>query len=85
MNPRNRTDWPKLFAELREWISAIPEAHRADDDAICDGCGSTLFLIRGRHSGKFFYTHHGARGCEGARAIFFDTQQAARDAEEVFQ
>lgn len=84
MNPRLRTDWPKLFSELREWLSAIPDAHRAEDSAICDGCGSRLFIVRGRHSGKFFYSHEDVSGCESVRAIFFDTKQAALEAEKVF-
>jgi hypothetical protein len=84
MNPMRRTQWSLLFAELRAWISAIPEARHAAT-AVCDGCGKRLFLVRGRHSGKYFFSHDGLSGCESARAVFFDNKQEAETAREVFK
>ena len=84
MNPRLRTDWPKMFAELREWITEMPIIDPVGETALCDGCGSRLFLVRGRRTGKFFWSHEGLSGCEWPRAIFFDTKEQAIATEKVF-
>ena len=84
MNPRLRTNWTSMFAELREWITAIPVADAVGEFAECDGCGTRLFLVCGRRTGKFFWSHEGLSGCEWPRAIFFDTKEQAIATEKVF-
>lgn len=67
-----------------DMIEAIPLASQSASRMRCEDCEGVLHLIRGRHSGKWFYTHQG-HGCEGTRAIFFDDKLQAENAIEVFQ
>lgn len=83
MNPKHRTNWPEAFADFRAMIDATPLASQSATRMRCEDCGGVLHLVRGRHSGKWFYTHQG-HGCEGVRSIFFDDREAAEKAEVVF-
>lgn len=84
MNPAKRYNWKLAFSELRSEIAVIPLATE-NPTAHCEECGSVIYLIRGRHSGKWFWSHKGLAGCENVRAIFFDTREEAEQAQEVFQ
>lgn len=84
MNPRLRTNWTEIFQDFRAMIDAIPAAHQSGHHCVCGDCGSRLFLVVGRHSGQYFYSHEGLAGCSETRAIFFPTREAAEQSETIF-
>jgi hypothetical protein len=82
MNPNRRTNYPLFFTELRAWIDSIVPPSKPS--ARCADCGGVIYLIHGKHSGKWFYSHQGWAGCEAARAIMFNTREEAEQSTEVF-
>lgn len=73
----------ELFQQFHDWIERI--APPVKPEARCAECGGVIYLIHGRHSKKWFWSHRGLSGCEDVRAIIFDTREAAEQATEVFQ
>lgn len=83
MNPSKRYNWTEAFQEFRAWIDSITPS--SVSSVRCGDCGRAIYLVFGRHSRKWFYSHDGLAGCESARAIMFDTKEQAQQATEVFQ
>lgn len=83
MNPSKRTDYPSFFAELRAWIDSIVPPSKPQ--ARCAECGGVIYLIHGRHSGRWFWSHQGLSGCENVRAIMFESREQAEESEVAFQ
>jgi len=79
------------FAAMR---AAVDEAQ--PDDLLlyqvtqrkCQHCGHALMLMRGRHSGKWAWSHAGLTSCQfdaGQCSVRFGTEAEAREATEIFK
>lgn len=53
----------------------------------CHECGVVCHLTRGKHSGKWFWTHERDTDCifdQTGRRIFFETRESAEQTEGMF-
>jgi hypothetical protein len=80
--PQNKCG-PVDFNEVRAAVDAAATAAEGQH-WICWDCGARLYLIEGKKSHKFFFSHaSGGNPCK-TRAIFFTTREEAEQAEDVF-
>lgn len=69
--------------EMRAAVNAAVDQIQGQEFT-CDACDGRLFLVRGRHSGKWFYSHEGITECH-VRPILFESREQAEQATEVFK
>lgn len=71
------------FDTLRAIVDAAAEAAQSKREP-CPNCGNPIYVMKGKRSGKWFWSHENSGDCH-SRAIFFDTKDQAEQAEEIWR
>lgn len=74
------------FQRARDYVNLChaQARHNSVPKRECSNCGVTCILTRGRHSGKWMWTHFWISDCEFdqlGRRIHFDSKEAAMEGE----